>query len=174
MTSWYLCDIFCPTDELSWKLIVTADFSFVNFSLARILRLLPMTSTFLVASKQQRKSCVVLTASSEFMGKRFEPNWTSTDLWCVVLIRNTRGLWKFSLADIKKIFCRSDLRSKISHVLVMAAWNVFPINSLVAVIWLGDEKQTNEGAKSPWTSNLKAFLKKSSTLGKCTSPAEKN
>ena len=34
---------------------------------------------------------------------------------------HTRGRWKFSLADIKKIFCRSDLWSKISHVLVMAA-----------------------------------------------------
>ena len=46
------------------------------------------------------------------------------------LVLNTRGPWKFSLANIKKIFCRSDLWSKISHVLVMAAWNVFPIQSL--------------------------------------------
>ena len=30
----------------------------------------------------------------------------------------------------KKIFCRSDIWPKISHVLVMAAWNVFPIHSL--------------------------------------------
>ena len=39
---------------------------------------------------------------------------------------HTRGQWKFSLADIKKIFCRSHLWSKRSHVLVVAAWNVFP------------------------------------------------
>ena len=37
------------------------------------------------------------------------------------------------MAGIKKIFCRSDLWSKISHVLVMAALNVFPINSLLGV-----------------------------------------
>ena len=45
-------------------------------------------------------------------------------------VLHTRGWWKFSLADIKKIFCRSDLWSKSSHVLVVAAWNVFPILSL--------------------------------------------
>ena len=45
-------------------------------------------------------------------------------------VLHTRGRWKFSLADIKKIFCRSDLWSKTSHVLVVAAWNVFPIHSL--------------------------------------------
>ena len=33
------------------------------------------------------------------------------------LVLQTRGPWKFSLADIKNIFCRSDLWSKISHVL---------------------------------------------------------
>ena len=32
---------------------------------------------------------------------------------------HTRGPWKFSLADIKKIFCRSKLWSKISDVLVV-------------------------------------------------------
>ena len=49
-------------------------------------------------------------------------NWTSTNFWCVVvvcsIIRNiTRGPWKFIFVDIKNIFCRSDLWSKISHVL---------------------------------------------------------
>ena len=34
-------------------------------------------------------------------------------------VKKIRGQWKFSLADIKKIFCRSDLWSKISHVLVV-------------------------------------------------------
>ena len=48
---------------------------------------------------------------------------------CTVL--HTRGWWKFSLADIKKIFCRSDRWSKSSYVLVVAAWNVFPILSLL-------------------------------------------
>ena len=47
------------------------------------------------------------------------------------IVLHTRGRWKFSLADIKKIFCRSDLWSKSSHVLVVAAWNVFPIHSLL-------------------------------------------
>ena len=46
-------------------------------------------------------------------------------------VLHTRGWWKFSLADIKKIFCRSDVGSKSSHVLVVAAWNIFPIHSLV-------------------------------------------
>ena len=44
---------------------------------------------------------------------------------------NTRGRWKFSLADIKKIFCRSDLWSKNISCVSCAAWNVFPINLLV-------------------------------------------
>ena len=35
------------------------------------------------------------------------------------IVLYTRGRWKFSLVDIKKIFCRSDLWSKISHVLVV-------------------------------------------------------
>ena len=35
------------------------------------------------------------------------------------IVLHTRGWWKFSLADIKKMFCRSDLWSKISHVLVV-------------------------------------------------------
>ena len=37
---------------------------------------------------------------------------------CVVLhfTNSTRGQWKSSLANIKKIFCRNDLWSKISHV----------------------------------------------------------
>ena len=48
--------------------------------------------------------------------------------WHIVL--HTRGWWKFSLADIKKIFCRSHLWPKSSCVLVVAAWNVFPIHSL--------------------------------------------
>ena len=47
------------------------------------------------------------------------------------IVLHTRGPWKFSLADIKKMFCRSDLWSKSSHVLVVAAWNVFPIHSLM-------------------------------------------
>ena len=47
-------------------------------------------------------------------------------------VLHTRGRWKFSLADTKKIFCRSDLWPKSSHVLVLAAWNVFPIHSLLA------------------------------------------
>ena len=63
----------------------------------------------------------------------------STNLWCVVLyvtysttqILHTRGPWKFSLADTKTIFCRSDLWSKSC-----AAWNVFPINSLMLVTQL--------------------------------------
>ena len=45
-------------------------------------------------------------------------------------VLRTRGWWKFSLADIKKIFCRSNLWSKISQCVSCAAWNVFPINSL--------------------------------------------
>ena len=40
---------------------------------------------------------------------------------------HTRSRWKFSLADIKKIFWRSDLCSKISHV----PWNVLLIHSLL-------------------------------------------
>ena len=47
------------------------------------------------------------------------------------IVLHTRGRWRFSLADIKKIFCRSDLWSESSHVLVVAAWNVFPIHLLL-------------------------------------------
>ena len=47
-------------------------------------------------------------------------------------VLHTRGWWKFSLADIKKIFCRRDTWSKSSHVLVVAAWNIFPIHSLMS------------------------------------------
>ena len=43
------------------------------------------------------------------------------------IVQHTRCLWKFSLADIKKIFFWSDLLSKISSC---AAWNIFLINSL--------------------------------------------
>ena len=46
------------------------------------------------------------------------------------IVLHTKGWWKFSLADIKKILCRSDLWSKLSCV-SCAAWNVFPINSLL-------------------------------------------
>ena len=56
--------------------------------------------------------------------RRFESNWP--------LVLHIRGPWKFSLTDIKKIFCRNDLWSKISCV-SCAAWNVFPINSLLSV-----------------------------------------
>ena len=55
---------------------------------------------FLYISKQ-------LGVSSEFTGKMLR------------IGIHTRGWWQFSLADIKKIFCRSDLSSKISHVLVV-------------------------------------------------------
>ena len=58
------------------------------------------------------------------------PNWTSTDLWSRTVL-HTRGWWKFNLADIKKMFCRSHQWSKSSHVVVVAAWNVFPILSLM-------------------------------------------
>ena len=34
-------------------------------------------------------------------------------------VLHARGWWKFSLVDTKKIFCRRDLWSKISHVLVV-------------------------------------------------------
>ena len=63
------------------------------------------------------------------------PNWTSTDLWCVVLYvtystTHQRSLEVQFSRYKKKPFCRSDIWSKISHVLVLAAWNVFPIHSL--------------------------------------------
>ena len=44
----------------------------------------------------------------------------------VALCLHTRGRWKFSLVDIKKIFCRSDLWSKISHVLFVQLETFFP------------------------------------------------
>ena len=51
------------------------------------------------------------------------PNWTSTNLWSVALYvmysTTHQRCWKFSLAEIRKIFCRSDPWSKISHVLVV-------------------------------------------------------
>ena len=56
-----------------------------------------------------------LPAGSEFMGKTFQ----AAQLFNTRIGIHTRGRWKFSLADIKKIFCRSDLWSKISHVLVV-------------------------------------------------------
>ena len=40
------------------------------------------------------------------------------------------SVWQIS----KEIFCRSDLWSKSTHVLVVAAWNVFPIHSLQCTV----------------------------------------
>ena len=54
--------------------------------------------------------------NSEYMGKMIQAAQL-THVTYIVL--HTRGRWKYSLADIKKIFCRSDLWSKISHVLVV-------------------------------------------------------
>ena len=81
---------------------------------------------------------------SEFMGKTFQaaqltheifltidhsckiffwylPNWTSTDLWCVVLYVTYSTTHQRSLevqfGRCQKIFCRSDLWSNISYVL---------------------------------------------------------
>ena len=48
------------------------------------------------------------------------------------MVLHTRGRCKFSLADIKKIFCRSDLWSKISHVLVVQLDTFSPMNSLMS------------------------------------------
>ena len=61
--------------------------------------------------------------------KMFGPFWS---VWCKIalaevgVVLHTRGLWKFSLADIKKIFCWSDLWSKISHVLAVQLETFFP------------------------------------------------
>ena len=61
-------------------------------------------------------------------------NWLWKSDFCTFLHILTT-VWKFSWADIKKIFRRSDLGSKISHVLAScAAWNVFPLNLLLTLI----------------------------------------
>ena len=63
------------------------------------------------------------------------PNWTSTNLWCVVLYvtysaTHYRGWLKFSLADNKKKFQEWSMVKNLSWV-SCAAWNVFSINSLM-------------------------------------------
>ena len=51
------------------------------------------------------------------------PNWTSTNLWCVVLYVKHSSTHQRSVevqfGRYQKMFCRSDLWSKISHVLVV-------------------------------------------------------
>ena len=70
-------------------------------------------------------------------------------------VLHTRGRWKFGVADIKKILCRSDLWSKSSHVLVVAAWNVFPILSLMWVCAL------NGNFIRAWRSNVMSLVSES-------------
>ena len=89
----------------------------------------------------------ILPQISEFMGKTFQAAQLTHERFLTIdhsLLQNIflisaklifhrplvcstiRILWKFSLADIKKIFCRSDLWSKISHVLVVQLEKFFP------------------------------------------------
>ena len=49
-----------------------------------------------------------LHETSEFMGKTCQAAQLTHYVLGIVL--HTRGPWKFSLADIKKIFCTSDLK----------------------------------------------------------------
>ena len=100
---------------------------FVCFFSLKVLLLDPAASFCLSALQKPRlkhfvfcifqlRRCV--SAISEFMGKTFQA--------AQHIVLQTRGQWKFSLADIKKIFCRSDLWSKISHVLVVQLETFFP------------------------------------------------
>ena len=56
------------------------------------------------------------TDISEFMGKTFQAAQLTHERFLTI---DPSGRWKFSLAGIKKIFCRSDLWSKLFHVLVV-------------------------------------------------------
>ena len=49
----------------------------------------------------------------------------------VLIVLHTRGWWKFSFSDIKKKLQEWSMVKKLSFV-SCAAWNVFPINSLLS------------------------------------------
>ena len=65
------------------------------------------------------------------------PNWTSTNLWCVVLYVTYSTTQQRSVevqfGRYQKNILQEWSMSKISHVLIMVAWNVFPIHSLVSI-----------------------------------------
>ena len=74
-----------------------------------------------------------MIVSSEFMGKMFQAAQHMTiDHSCQSELSRTgsRGRGKFSLADIKKILHVWPMVKNLSCV-SCAAWNVFPINSLL-------------------------------------------
>ena len=85
-------------------------------------------------------------------------------------VLHTRGRWKFSLADIKKIFCRSDLWPKSSHVVVVAAWNVFPILSLMTDLLVQKYLEMGQRAKfcfiQLWKMQLRYFTGEDRAAGK--------
>ena len=101
----------------------------------------------------------VLPQSSEFMGKMFQaaqltherfmtidhswkiffwylPNWTSTDLWCVVLYvtysTTHQRLVEVQFGRYQKNILHEWSMVKNLSCVSCAAWNIFPINSLLA------------------------------------------
>ena len=59
-------------------------------------------------------------------------NWTSTNLWCVELYVTYSTTHQRSSVEVQfGRYQKNTLQSKSSHVLVVAAWNVFPIHSLI-------------------------------------------
>ena len=106
----------------------------------------------------------LLAEHSEFMGKTFQAAQLTHERFLTIdmlhIVLHTRGRWKFSLADIKKIFCRSDVGSKSSHVLVVAAWNVFPIHLLLwlAVFKVASLVQVKKGRQIRKKPNHPSFL----------------
>ena len=120
--------------------------------------------------------------SSEFMGKTFQAaqltyerskttpakyffwylsNWTSTDLWCVVLYvmystTNQRSVEVQFGRYQKNILQEWSMVKNLSYV-SCAAWNVFPINSLISPI-SSSSRQENEDFlfgifRDPWMSH---------------------
>ena len=63
------------------------------------------------------------------------PNWTSTDLWCVVLYvaysTTHQGLVEVQFGRYQKNILQEWSMVKNLSCFSCAAWNVFPINSLV-------------------------------------------
>ena len=110
------------------------------------------------------------TATNEVMGKTFQaaqltherfltmdhsckiffwylPNWTSTDLWCVVLYVKYSTTHQRSVEVQfgryqKNILQEWSMVKNLSCV-SCAAWNIFPINSLTTVMQRGGSKLTS-------------------------------
>ena len=90
-----------------------------NKSLHRLIEF--MGKTFQAAQLTQERFLTIDHSCKIFFW--YLPNWTSTNLWCVVLYVTYSTTHQRSMeaqfGRYQKIFCRSDLWSKISQVLIV-------------------------------------------------------